>query len=155
MKFVGYTNLSREEALEALDFMPKEREKSFMGGRMVGGAVNRTYTRVDGDRFQISRTAGMGPSAVCSGVVNERNGTALISLRVSFGVVSAGFWLLLAVVLLSVSAACYLSDNHYWAAVSLGVSAVSFIWWRFRFWDASYLREQLSDCLGGVEWERR
>ena len=141
-------------ALEALDWMPKERDKSFMAGRIIGGAVDRTYTRVDGDRFQISRTAGMGPSVVCGGRVSEANGVAVIHLRVTFGVVSAGFWLLLAACLLLGATAYYFAGNTYMAVVLLGLSAVSFIWYRFWLWDAGYLRSALSEQLGGVEWTR-
>ncbi len=155
MNFVGYTDLSKEEALEALDWMPKERGKGFMAGRMAGAGVNRTYTRVDGDRFQISRTAGMGLSVVCSGVVGESHGKAVISLRVTCGVVPAGFWLLLGLGLLAGSAAYYSSDKTYEAVVCLGLSAVSLLFYWFKLWDAGYLREQLSACLGGIEWERR
>ena len=154
MEYRGYANMSRKDALEALDWMPKERDRSFMAGRMVGGAIDRTYTRVDGDRFQISRTAGMGPSVVVSGKVTESNSVAVIDIKVTFGLVSASFWVLLAVGLLLGALAYYFSANTYMAVVALGLSAVSFIWYWFVLWDAGYLRTQLSETLDGVEWTR-
>ncbi len=153
MKFRGYTELSKQEALKALDWMPRERDKGFMAGRMVGGAVNRTYTRVDGDRFQISRTAGMG-SAVCSGRVSEANGVAVIDLLVTFGLVSAGFWLLLAMGLFFGATAYYVYGDLYMAVVALGLSVTSLIWYWFARWDARYLMSAVSERLGGVEWTR-
>jgi hypothetical protein len=100
MTYSARLNLSKADTIRLIDSMPKERGSDFFAGVIAGGAVIRTYTRVDGDQFQISRTAGMGPSVVCSGRVSEQYGQSVITLRTSYGLVPVHVWLSLSLIAL-------------------------------------------------------
>ena len=95
----------------------------------------------------------MGSSAVCSGVVVEKNGKAVIRAAVSYEV-PVVLALLLSAGMLIGSAAYYFSDNNYMAVVFLGLSVACLVGYQFLLWEARFLRSKLSECLGGVEWER-
>ena len=93
MTYIARLNVSKADTIRRIDSMPKERGSDFLAGVIAGGAVNKTYTRVDGDQFQISRTAGMGPSVVCSGTVSEQYGQSVITLRTTYGLIPVHLWL--------------------------------------------------------------
>ena len=137
--------------------MPKERGSDFLAGAIAGGAVNRTYTRVVGDQFQISRTAGMGPSVVCSGTVSEQYGQSVITLRTTYGLVPVHVWpvLSLMALLAGVLAFAFLGrELAVLAWISIGVSVVLGSYWWFKLWDAQFLRGELSKYLEGVRWSQ-
>ena len=137
--------------------MPKERGSDFLAGAIAGGAVNRTYTRVDGDRFQISRTAGMGPSVVCSGTVSEQYGQSVITLRTTYGLVPVHVWLDLSLVALLAAVLAFVFLGLEFAVLAwtlIGISIVLGGYWCFKLWDAQFLRAVLSKHLEGVRWSQ-
>ena len=157
MIYIARLSISKAAAIQLIDSMPKERGSDFLAGPMAGAAVNRTYTRVDGDRFQISRTAGMGPSVVCSGEVSEQYGQSVITLRTTYGLVPVHAWLglslvtlIVAVVLLTVTG----PDHAVFAWTSIGIAFVLGGYWWFKHWDAHFLRSELSKYLPGAKWSR-
>ena len=134
--------------------MPKERGTDFFAGRITAGAVNRTYTRVDGDQFQVSRTAGMGSPVVVSGkVTDDESGGAKVYLTTTFGPWPLGTLLVAGIFLLALAVYLVYEQAYFNAAASLIASGAAVYWYGMKFWDARYLRSELSKCLGGVTWE--
>ena len=142
------------EAIRAIDSMPKERGTDFYAGRTVSRSVNRTYTRIDGDQFQVSRTAGMGSPVVVSGkIADDDSGNAVIFLSTSFGFLPLGSSLAAAFVVLAIGLYFLNAGKLYLAASFAILSAYAFSWFVGKFWEARYLRSKLSEHLGGVTWE--
>ena len=157
MTYIARLSISKAATIRLIDSMPKERGSDFLAGPIAGGAVNRTYTRVDGDRFQISRTAGMGPSVVCSGEVSEQYGQSVITLRTTYGLVPVHVWLglsLIALVAAVLSIAILGQGYAVLAWISVGISIVLGSYWWFKLWDAQFLRSELSKYLEGARWSR-
>ena len=157
MTHIARLNISKAATIRLIDSMPKERGSDFLAGAIAGGAVNRTYTRVEGDQFQISRTAGMGPSVVCSGTVSEQYGQSVITLRTTYGLVPVHVWpvLSLMALLAGVLAFAFLGrELAVLAWISIGVSVVLGSYWWFKLWDAQFLRGELSKYLEGVRWSQ-
>ncbi len=157
MTYITRLSMSKAAVIRLIDSMPKERGTDFFAGTIVAGAVNRTYTRVDGDRFQISRTAGMGPSVVCSGQVSEIHGQSVITLRTTYGLVPVHAWLALSLVALVAAATLIAIRGQELAAsawTAVGFSFVLACYWRFKLWDAKFLRSELSKYLEGARWSR-
>ena len=153
MKHTARTPMAAAEVIGAIDGMPKERGGDFYAGKMVAGAVNRTYTRVDGDRFQVSRTAGMGSPVVVSGkVTDDGNGGAVVSLTTTFGLWPLGTFLVVGILLLALGVYFVYAREFFYAATSAVASTVPFGWYRTKSWDARYLRSELSKYLGGISW---
>ena len=153
MNLRGYSKLSMQDALQALDEMPKERGgKGYYAGRHVRSAVGRTYTRMDGDRFQISQTAGMA-SAVCSGVVSESGGKTVIDLAVTEGLIPSRYWLMLVVIPALLVPVMYFLFGWMAAAGALVLFFGALHGYMIRRVDVSFLLTCLSDVLGGVEWK--
>ena len=153
MKHAAKVSMTAAEAIGAIGSMPKERGTDFFAGRMVAGAVDRTYTRVDGNQFQVSRTAGMGLSAVVSGKVkDDENGGAVVLLSTTFGIWPLGVLIVAAVFLLALGAYIVYAREFFYAAASAFASGVSIFWYLINSWDARYLRSKVSDRLGGVAW---
>lgn len=157
MTYIARLSMSKSTVVRLIDSMPKERGSDFLAGVFVGRAVNRTYTRVDGDEFQISRTAGMGPSVVCSGKISEQYGQSVIILDTTYGVIPIQVWpalalaaLIGAVMFIGLLGASYAET----AWTMLGVSCLlGGLWW-FKLWDAKFLRGELSKYLEGARWLR-
>lgn len=157
MTYIARLNISKAATLRLIDSMPKERGSDFLAGAIAGVAVNRTYTRVDGDQFQMSRTAGMGPSVVCSGTVSEQYGQSVITLRTTYGLVPVHVWLALSLMALlaGVLAFAFLGrELAVLAWTSIGFSVVLGGYWWFKLWDAQFLRSELSKYLEGVRWSQ-
>ena len=157
MTYIARLSISKAATIRLIDSMPKERGSDFLAGAIAGGAVNRTYTRVDGDRFQISRTAGMGPSVVCSGTVSEQYGQSVITLRTTYGLVPVHFWLGLSLVTLLAAVLTFAILGQEFAVLawmSVGISIVLGGYWWFKLWDAQFLRGELSKYLEGANWSQ-
>ncbi len=154
MKHAARTNMSAAEVISALDSMPKERGSGFMSGRIVAWGTNRTYTRIDGDQFQVSRTAGMGSTVVASGkVVDEEGGGAAVFLTTTFGAWPLGTLLVVAVFLLVLAAYLVYLREYFNAVAAVIASGVSVFWYGMKFSGAWYLRSEISKHLDGIEWE--
>ncbi len=146
--------MSAAEVISALDSMPKERGSGYMSGRIAAGAINRTYTRVDGDQFQVSRTAGMGSTVVASGkVADDDGGGSVVFLTTAFGAWPLGTLLVAAVFLLGLAMYLVYLREYFNAVAAVIASGTAIYWYRMKFWGASYLRSEISKYLGGVEWE--
>lgn len=157
MTYIARLNISKADTIRRIDSMPKERGSDFLAGVIAGGAVNRTYTRVDGNQFQISRTAGMGPSVVCSGTVSEQYGQSVITLRTTYGLVPVHLWLGLALMALLAAILVFATlgpEFTVLAWTSIGFSIVLGAYWWFKLWDAQYLRGELSKYLEGARWSQ-
>ena len=153
MKHTARVAMTAAEAIGSIGDMPKERGTDFFAGRMAAGAVVRTYTRVDGNQFQVSRTAGMGISAVVSGkVTDDENGGAVVLLSTTFGIWPLGMLLVAAIFLLASGAYFAYAREFFYAFASVFASGVSIFWYWVNYWDARYLRSKVSDRLGGVDW---
>ena len=146
--------MSAAEVISALDRMPKERGSDFYAGRTVAGAVNRTYTRVDGNQFQVSRTAGMGSRVVVSGkAMDDDNGGAVVFLATTFGAWPLGTLLVAGIFLLALGVYLVYAREFFYAAYSALAAGACIFWYAMKFWDARYLRSQISEYLGGITWE--
>ncbi|MDJ0710109.1 MAG: hypothetical protein QNJ14_06955 [Woeseiaceae bacterium] len=157
MTYMARMDCSKAAAIQLIDSMPKERGSDFLAGPIARGAVNRTYTRVDGDRFQISRTAGMGSSVVCSGDVSEDYGRSVITLRFTYGLVPIYTWPILSLVALLAAVLLIAVLGNESAALAwalVGFSLVLVGYWWFKLWDARFLISELSKRLNGVRWVR-
>jgi hypothetical protein len=155
MTYIARLNLSKAATLQLINSMPKERGSDFLAGAIAGGTVNRTYTRVDGNRFQISRTAGMGPSVVCSGEVSEQYGQSVITLQTTYGLVPVHVWLVLSIiaVVAAILLVAILGRGYaVFAWMLAGFSLVLGVYWLFKLWDAQFLRSELSKYLKGARW---
>ena len=148
--------MSAAEVISALDSMPKERGSGFMSGRIVAGAINRTYTRVDGDQFQVSRTAGMGSTVVASGkVAEDDDGGSVVFLTTTFGAWPLGTLLVVAVFLLALAIYLVHLQEYFNAVAAVIASGTAIYWYGMKYWGASYLRSEISKFLGGVKWEQQ
>ena len=157
MTYIARLNIPKAAAIRLIESMPKERGSDFLAGAIAGGAINRTYTRVDGDRFQISRTAGMGPSVVCSGEVSEQYGQSVITLRTTYGLVPVHVWLGLSLMVLLGAVLVFVFLGREFATLawtSIGISFVLGGYWWFKLWDAQFLRGELSKYLDGATWSQ-
>ena len=157
MTYIARLNISKADTIRLIDSMPKERGSDFLAGAIAGGAVNRTYTRVEGDQFQISRTAGMGPSVVCSGSVSEQYGQSVITLRTTYGLIPIHTWLGLSLTALLAAVLVFAlvgPEFSVLACSSIGMSIVLGGYWWFKLWDAQFLRGELSKYLEGARWSR-
>ena len=153
MKHIAKTTMTAAEVIGAIDSMPKERGSDFYAGRMAAGAVTRTYTRVDGYQFQVSRTAGMGSPVVVSGrVMDDERGGAVVYLTTTFGAWPLGTFLLVGIILLALGAYLVYAREFLHAAASMVASTVPFGWYRAKSRDSRYLRAELSERLGGISW---
>ena len=141
--------------MSALDKMPKERRTDFVAGKLAPSSVGRrTFTRVDGNKFQISKTAGLGSDACCSGVVISENGKTIIDLRTTFGIFPHAAYVGLALALFAVSIGFFAYGEYVISGVSL-VGAVTAIGYRaLRLYDAKFLRNELKRQISGIEWKR-
>ena len=157
MTYIARLNISKADTIRLINSMPKERGSDFLAGAIAGGAVNRIYMRVEGDQFQISRTAGMGPSVVCSGSVSEQYGQSVITLRTSYGLIPIHAWLGLSLTALFAAVLVFASMGQEFAVLawtSFGMSIVFGGYWWLKLWDAQFLRGELSKCLEGARWSR-
>ncbi len=157
MTYIARLSMPKSAAIKLLDAMPKERGSDFLAGVIAGGVVNRTYTRVDGDRFQISRTAGMGSSVVCSGEISDQHGQSVVMLRTTYGMLPLQGWPALSLLALIGAVLFYMVFGRDLAALAWGSAGVSVLssglWW-FKLWDANFLRNELSKHLNGARWVR-
>ena len=153
MNLRGYCTLSMQEALQALDGMPKERDMGYYEGRAAAAGLDRTYTRMDGDRFEISQTAGMA-SAVLSGLVSESGSRTVIDLTVTYGLVPNRYWLKLSTLLVLLAPIMYVWIGWEEALVALVLGLAALIPYIMGRTDVSFVLSRLSETLGGVEWER-
>ena len=144
--------MSVDEVIEALDKMPKERKTDFVAGKLTPLSIARTYTRVDGKRFQVSRTAGYGSDVTCTGVVTEAKGRTRISLLTTFGLFPNWLAYLGAVVCLGI-AYIPLRDGDYFHTAVAVLAAIAFVSLvALRFSEARFLRKEVSKYLGDVPW---
>ena len=155
MKHSAETSLSVEEVLQAIDRMPKERGSDFMAGSVAGAAIDRTYTRVEGNRFQVSRTAGMGPSVVCSGEVSDEQGKTVIYLSTTYGILPNAVWLVLGTLLSVVTAIVFARGNPLLAGSIAMASVASFSQFAVKLIDARYLRAEISKYVHRLSWTSR
>ena len=154
MKHIVRCEMSAAEVIGALDGMPKERGSDFMAGRIAAASVNRTYTRVDGDQFQISKSAGMGSPVVVSGkVTDDESGGAVVFMTTSFGLWPLGAFIVAGIIL-------WAAGVYFLNAGVFTVAATSFVLSGFpigsfigKLRDARFLRSEISKYLGGAEWE--
>ena len=157
LEYRGTTHLSKDAVLDAIGFMPTERGTDFYSGVMVGNAINRTYTRVDGDRFQISRNAGMntplGAAVVCSGRVSEDGGKTIIYTRFTAGVIPVALWLWLAAASLLAAIFVSLTFSPVDALILFLAPVPLVAFYSFKRWEQRWLRSVLSERLGGVDWD--
>ena len=153
MNLRGYPKLSMQEALQALDEMPKERDTGHYAGRAATAGLGRTYTRMDGDRFEISQTAGMA-SAVVSGLVSESGGRTVIDLAIYFGLVPNRYWLRLSVLLVLIAPIMYAWVGWETALVAVVLGFAALIPYMAGRSDVNFVLSRLSEALGGVEWQR-
>ena len=153
MNLRGYPKLSMQEALQALDEMPKERDTGHYAGRAATAGLGRTYTRVDGDRFEISQTAGMA-SAVVSGLVSESGGRTVIDLAIYFGLVPNRYWLRLSVLLVLIAPIMYAWLGWETALVAFVLGFTALLPYMVGRSDVNFVLSRLSETLGGVEWQR-
>lgn len=158
MDYIARLNFAKADTIRRIDAMPKERGSDFLAGAIAGGAVNRTYTRVDGDRFQISRTAGMGPTVICSGTVSEQYGQSVIMLRTTYGLILVHVWLGLSLIALLAAVLMFQTMEPEFAVLawtSIGISVVFGGYWWFKLWDAQFIRSELSKHLEGAHWPQK
>ena len=142
-----------QDALQALDEMPKERDTGHYAGRAAAHGLGRTYTRMDGDRFEISQTAGMA-SAVLSGLVSESGGRTVIDLTVYYGLVPNRYWLKLSALLVLLAPIMYAWTGWEEALVALVLGFAALIPYSMGRSDVNFVLSRLSETLGGVEWKR-
>ncbi len=140
-----------QDALQALDDMPKERDMGYYEGRAAAAGLDRTYTRMDGDRFEISQTAGMA-SAVISGLVSESAGRTVIDLSVYYGLVPNRYWLKLAVLLALLAPIMYAWTGWEEAVIALVLGFAALTPYIIGRSDVNFVLSRLSEALGGVEW---
>ena len=153
MKHTAKVAMTAAEAIRAIDGMPKERGTDFYAGRMTADSVNRTYTRVDGDQFQVSRTAGMGSPVVASGKISDDgNGGAIVALSTTFGFLPLGTMFFGGFVILAIGLYFANAGELYPAATCVIGSAFAFGTFVKKLWEARYLRSELSKYLGDIEW---
>lgn len=145
--------MSAADAIRAIDAMPKERGSDFAAGRHAAASVNRTYTRVDGNQFQVSTTAGMGSPVVVSGkVTDDESGNAMLFLSTSFGNVPLGPSFIAGFVVLAIGLYFANAGEYYLAAALVIMSGYVFNWFARKLREARYLRSEISRYLGGVDW---
>ena len=141
------------DVLHAIDQMPKERGSDFLAGVVAGWANGRTYTRVDGNRFQVSRSAGMGTFTVISGDVSEEFSRTFITIFTTYGLVPVLTWLVTGICL-SIGALALLFFGYFFYSLNVFLlSVAAFIWFFFKRSDAKYLRSEVSKRLGGLRWK--
>ncbi len=146
--------MSAADVISALDGMPKERGSGFMSGRIAASSVNRTYTRVDGDQFQVSKSAGMGSPVVVSGkVTDDDNGGAVVFTTTSFGLWPLGALLAAGMLLWAVGVYFLNARVFTAAATSFVLSGFPIGMFIGNLRDARFLRSEISKHLGGIEWE--
>lgn len=141
--------------IQLLDEMPKERRTDYVAGKLAPSIVGRrTFTRVDGNKFQISRTAGLGSAACCTGIVASEGSNTIINLRTTFGIIPNAAYVALALFLGALSIDFYMSDEYLIAGFCLALAATTMGYRSLRLFDAKCLRQAVSEQLGGVEWKR-
>ena len=155
MIFEAVLTQSKASALAAIGKMPKERGSDFGAGRIAGASLHRTYTRINGDQFQISENAGMGGAPVGNGLVTVEYGTTVVRVEFVYAFVPNRAFLVLSVLALASLPLVYMWFGWF-VTLLAGIVALGFgmVFVRNEA-VCRFMLAELSKYLDSAHWRRR